>query len=151
MRVALLVWIAQLAALFVPLPAISQTLLPTLDGVWVYGNPDATRKGDIYQWREVHIEIKQQGEKVQGEYRCTYAVPAGERYRPEVKFSFDGRIVSDVMQFPLSAPLKGYIRIRKTADAELKVSYFIENSKKVGISFGQVLDNDPQTLRRKLD
>ena len=140
-----------LAAVALPLPARSQTLVPTLDGVWVYANAEATRKGDIYQWREIRAEIKQQGDRIQGDYRCVYAVPAGERFNAEVKFSFEGRIVSDVMQFPLAAPLKGYVRIRKSADAELRVSYFVENSKKLGISFGQVPDNDPQTLRRKLD
>lgn len=140
-----------LAALGLPAPVLSQTLVPVLDGVWVYANPDAARKGDIYQWRSVRVEITQKGSDIRGDYHCVYAVPDGERFNPEVRFRFEGRIVSDVMEFPLAAPLKGYIRIRKTADAELRVSYLVENSKKQGISFGRVADNDPQTLRRRLD
>lgn len=127
---------------------VLQMVLPTLAGVWAYSNPNAKKNGDVYQWVAARAEFTQQGDKVQGQYECTYAVPAGEKLNPKVSFSFEGRLVSEVVSFNLKPPLKGTFKILKTSAAELSVSYFIQNAAKQGINFGEIPDNDPQPLSR---
>ncbi|MGC4049652.1 MAG: hypothetical protein QM757_09090 [Paludibaculum sp.] len=129
-------------------PAAMQMVLPSLAGVWAYSNPNAKKNGDVYQWVAARAEFTQQGDKVQGKYECTYAVPAGEKLNPKVSFSFEGRLVSEVVSFDLKPPLKGTFKILKTSAAELSVSYSIQNAAKQGINFGEIPDNDPQPLSR---
>ncbi|MGJ5813191.1 hypothetical protein [Paludibaculum fermentans] len=128
--------------------AAMQMVLPTLAGIWAYSNPNAKKNGDVYQWVAARAEITQEGDKVQGKYECTYAVPAGEKLNPKVSFSFEGRLVSEVVSFDLKPPLKGNFKILKTSAAELAVSYFIQNAAKQGINFGEIPENDPQPLAR---
>lgn len=127
----------------------TQMVLPTLAGAWAYSNPEAKKKGDVYQWVSARAEITQEGDKVQGTYECTYAVPPGEKLNPKVQFSFQGQIVSEVVSFQLKAPLKGTFKILKTSASELVVSYFIENAAKYGMNFGEIPENDPQPLARQ--
>gem|GEM_PF-4367757 len=129
-------------------PAPTQLVLPSLAGAWVYSNPEAKKVGDIYQWTSARADIVQEGDSIWGDYQCTYAVPSAEKLNPKVQFSFYGKITSEVMQFELKPPMKGWLRILKTSASEITISYFVENSKQVKISFGAVADNDPQTLSR---
>jgi hypothetical protein len=123
-------------------------MLPTLAGTWAYSNPNAGRRGDVYQWRSAVAEITQSGDSIQGSYECTYSVPEGEKYNPSVKLRFSGRIASEVMNFPLAPPLKGWFRILKQSAGEMSIAYFVENADKQGISFGEIPQNAPQVLGR---
>lgn len=129
--------------------AANQMVLPTLAGVWAYSNPNAKKNGDVYQWVSARAELTQEGDKVQGKYECLYAVPPGEKLNPKVSFSFQGRLVSEVVSFDLKPPLKGTFRILKTSASELMIGYTIENAAKYGINFGEIPDNDPQPLGRQ--
>ncbi|MBI4892508.1 MAG: hypothetical protein HY821_17925, partial [Acidobacteria bacterium] len=55
----------------------------------------------------------------------------------------------EVMRFDLQPPAKGWFRILKNSAAELTISYYVSNPRQVGISFGEISDNDPQTLLRQ--
>lgn len=125
-----------------------QLVLPSLAGTWVYSNPGATKSGGIYQWKSARAEIRQRGDVVDGVYECLYAVPEGEKFNPTVKFSFTGRVASEIMRFDLKPPLKGWLRVLKQSASELTISYYIQNDRENGISFGEIPENDPQTLSR---
>lgn len=129
-------------------PAGPQLMLPTLAGTWAYANPNAGKRGDVYQWRSAVAEITQSGDSIQGSYECTYSVPAGEKYNPSVKLKFSGRIASEVMNFRLAPPLKGWFRILKQSASEMSIAYFVENADEQGISFGEIPQNAPQVLGR---
>lgn len=128
--------------------AATQMVLPSLSGVWVYSNPNAKNGGDNHPWISARAEFTQDGDKVQGKYECLYAVSPGEKLNPKVSFSFQGRLVSEVVSLELTPPLKGAFKILKTSAAELTVSYSIKNAAKYGISFGEIPDNAPQPLGR---
>lgn len=130
-------------------PMEAQLVLPSLAGVWVYSNPNAQKVGNEHQWVSARAEITQEGDLVQGDYECTFAVQPGEKLNPKVKFSFYGRLLSEVVSFTLRPPLKGNFKILNSSASELKVSFFIQNAEKQGISFREIPDNHPQPLGRQ--
>jgi hypothetical protein len=139
---------AQLAS-SAPMLGAAQLVVPSLDGLWVYSNPNARKHGDTYEWKSAKADIRQNGEKVEGVYECVYAVPEGEKYNPVVKLSFSGTIQSEVMIFKLQAPLKGWFQVVRHAAGEMLIAYGIENAAKNGISFGEIPVDAPQRLGRQ--
>jgi hypothetical protein len=139
---------AQVASV-VPMAGSSQLVVPSLAGLWVYSNPNAKKKGDVYQWKSAKAEITQDGDSVEGTYECVYAVPEGEKFNPVVKFSFSGQIRSEVMVFDLTAPLRGWFQVLKHSAGELTIAFGIENAGKHGISFGEISVDSPQRLARQ--
>lgn len=139
---------AQLAS-SAPMIGAAQLVVPSLDGLWVYSNPDAKKNGDSYEWKYAKADIHQNGDKVEGTYECVYAVPEGEKYNPVVKLSFSGSIQSEVMIFKLQSPLKGWFQVVKFAAGEMNIAYGIENAAKNGISFGEIPVDAPQRLGRQ--
>lgn len=130
----------------------SQSVVPSLAGIWFLQNLDARKTGGgAYEPRFVNVRITQQGDRVQGNYEAVYAVPEDEPYNPTVRFSFEGRITTEILRFPLRAPLRGYILMERTGPLRMRVSYGIENPEARNISFGYVGPENPQNLQKKID
>lgn len=130
----------------------SQAVVPSLAGIWFLQNLDARKTDDgAYEPRFVNVRITQQDDRVQGSYEAVYAVPEDEPYNPTVRFSFDGRITSEILRFPLRAPLRGYILFERAGPLRMRVSYSIENPEARNISFGYVAPDNPQNLQKKID
>lgn len=130
----------------------SQAVVPLLAGIWFLQNLDARKTEDgAYEPRFVNVRITQQEDRVQGNYEAVYAVPEDEPYNPTVRFSFEGRITTEILRFPLRAPLRGYILMERTGPLRMRVSYGIENPEARNISFGYVGPENPQTLQKKID
>lgn len=139
---------AQVASV-VPMIGAAQVVVPSLAGLWVYSNPNAGKRDDVYEWKSAKADISQEGDRVAGTYECVYAVPEGEKFNPVVKFSFSGQIRSEVMIFQLRAPLKGWFQVLKHSAGEMTIAYGIENASKNGISFGEISVDSPQRLARQ--
>jgi hypothetical protein len=137
----------------VPLGAeASQAVVPSLAGIWFLQNLDARKTDDgAYEPRFVNVRITQQEDKVQGNYEAVYAVPEEEAHNPTVRFSFEGRITTEILRFPLRAPLRGYILMERSGPLRMRVSYSIENPEVRNISFGYVGPENPQNLQKKID
>jgi hypothetical protein len=127
-------------------------MVPSLAGVWFLQNLDARKTEEgAYEPRFVNVRITQEGDAVQGSYECVFSVPEDEPYNPTVRFTFAGRITSELMRFPLRPPLRGSITVQRVGASQLHVSYSIENPDERGISFGYVGGENPQPLQKRLE
>jgi hypothetical protein len=132
--------------------ANAQAVVPSIAGIWFLQNLDARKTEDgAYEPRFINVRITQQDDRVQGSYEAVYAVPEDEPHNPTVRFSFEGRITTETMRFPLRAPLRGSILIERSTPLRIRVSYGIENPEVRNISFGYVPADNPQTLQKKID
>lgn len=132
--------------------ASAQAVVPSLAGVWFLQNLNARKTEDgAYEPRFVNVRITQQEDRVQGSYEAVYAVPEDEPHNPTVRFSFEGRITTEVLRFPLRSPLRGFILIERATPLRIRVSYSIENPEVRNISFGYVGADNPQDLQKKID
>jgi len=132
--------------------ASGPAVVPSLAGVWFLQNLDARKTEDgAYEPRFINVRITQEGDAVQGSYECVYAVPEDEPYNPTVRFTFSGRITSELMRFPLRPPLRGFVHIRRVSASRLHIAYSIENPEARDISFGYVGEDNPQPLQKRLE
>lgn len=132
--------------------AAGQAVVPSIAGVWFLQNLNARKTDDgAYEPKFVNVRITQQDDNVQGSYEGVYAVPEDEPFNPTVRFSFEGRITTEIMRFPLRAPLRGSIEIQRVNPFRIRVSYTIENPEQRNISFGVVPADNPQLLQKKID